>query len=451
LCVMLVLIAEVLVFIPSAANFRRAWLEERIERAQTASLAVEASPSFEISDDLSRELLANAEVLGVALKRDGQRQLILAGEYEGEMPVSIDLRETSLLHHVGATLALPFHPRGRILRLLAEPRLAGGEFIEVVVREAPLRDAMIAYSLRVLALSLIIALFVAAGMYLVLNRFLVWPLRRLVADMVAFRNDPSSIGERSAMRRADEFGLAEAEFSQMREQVREALREKARLATLGEAVAKINHDLRNVLTAAHLISDRLRLHVDPQVSGRAERLVRSIDRGVRLAEDVLRYGRAEEGRAQPASIALRPLIEDAFQDASAAIEVPTGLDLDVDPELLILADPDHVHRIALNLIRNAVQAMAKNSETRGRPGVVHISAYAEGQHVVVAIRDEASGIPDHLRERLFIPFESRSREGGSGLGLAIARQLAEANEGSLALKTTGSDGTVFEVRLPTST
>jgi signal transduction histidine kinase len=449
ICIILVLIAEILVFIPSAANYRLNWLSERVERAQTASLAVEAAPDFEVTEELAGELLANAEVLFVALKRNGERQLILMGETNGFPVITHDLREETYLQSITAALLTLFQSRQRNLRILAEPRLEGGEFIEVLMPAAPLHDAMISFFQRILVLSIIIALVVASGLYLVLDRLLVRPIRRLVRGMSQFRVHPERVELDSAHSgRMDELGVAETELAMLRQQVRSALHERERLAGLGEAVAKINHDLRNVLTSAHLVSDRLRHHSDPAVSARAERLVRSIDRGVRLAEDVLRYGRAEEGAGDPQIVRLRPLLEDAFQDASAASEQPTGLDLDIDPDLTAFADPDHIHRISLNLMRNAVQAMAAGSEERGRPGVLQVSARKDGDSICVIIRDEAGGIPENVRERLFRPFEARKSKGGSGLGLAIARQLARANSGEVTLGTTGPKGTTFELRLP---
>lgn len=448
LCVVLVLLAEIMVFIPSAANFRRAWLEERVDRAQTASLAVEASPSFEISEDLSRELLANAEVLAVALKRDGQRQLILAGVPSDLQVVTLDLREEGPVAGIGATLATPFQPP-RLLRVLDEPRLAGGEFIEVLVPEAPLRADLAAFCGRVAILSLIIAAVVAGGFYFLLNRFLVRPIRRLAGDMARFRADPHQPSlDHDPSGRADELGLAEEEFALLRDQLREALRARERLAGLGEAVAKINHDLRNILTSAHLVSDRLRLHADPAVASRAERLVRSIDRGVRLAEDVLRYGRADEGAPQPAPVTVRPVIEEAFADASAVASMPTGLEIIEATPTHARVDPDHLHRIVLNLMRNAVQAMATNAGARGRPGMLRVHVSSDADAVQLRLADEGPGMPQGIAAQLFQPFQARGREGGSGLGLAIARQLARANGGNVRLETTGPDGTVFELTLP---
>lgn len=448
LTVLFVLLAEVLIFLPSASNFRRSWLDDRVEAAQIASLAVAAAPDFMVSDELAHELLANAGVTAVAFKRDGQRQLVLSGEMTPNPPVTADLRTMGLWRGMGATLESFFAPEGRYLRIVAEPSMEAGEFIEVVVPEAPLRRALFDFSQRIAALSIFISIITGALVYLTLVFVFVRPMRRFAAAMTSFREDPEDPTRAiEPSGRTDEIGRAERELAMLQAEVRQALRQKERLAALGEAVAKINHDLRNVLTSAQLVSDRLAQSRDPKIQAQGERLVRAIDRGIALAESVLSYGKSEERAPERRAIRLRPALEEAFADAAAAAKAPTGVDMDVADDMEVLADPEQLHRIFLNLMRNAVQAMAAQ-EYRARPGMLSLSAKLNGNgQATVKIADDGPGVPRRVQERLFQPFSGSGRPDGAGLGLSIARELARAQGGEVILAETGRFGSTFEVTL----
>ncbi len=448
LTVVFVMLAEVMIFIPSAASFRMQWLRDRVEAAQTASLAVAAAPDYMVPEDLAAELLANAEVEAVALKRDGERQLILQGDPPPRPPITVDLRESGLWSSLIDTCLTFTAPKGRYLLIVAHPRLEGGEFIEVLAPEKPLRDALIAFSWRIFGVSVLISLFTGGLVFATLSFVFVRPMRRLALAMTAFRAAPQDATRVIVpSKRRDEIGQAEEELAALQEQVRQALRERERLAALGSAVAKINHDLRNILTSAQLVSDRLANNPDPNIRGQGERLVRSIDRGVRLAEEVLKFGRAEETEPDAAPVPLRAAVEDAFADAASAAEAPTGFDLAVADDVTVQADPEHLHRILLNLTRNAVQALA-GQEDRTSPGMVCVRACRDDGAVIIEVIDDGPGVPDRARDSLFTPFAASTRKGGSGLGLSIARELARANHGDLKLAKSGPEGSVFELRLP---
>ena len=145
--------------------------------------------------------------------------------------------------------------------------MGAGDFIEVVLPEAPLRAAMIRYGLNVLGLSVIISMITAALVYFALNGLLVQPMMRITRNMLRFSQNPedaSRIIVPSA--RQDEIGTAERELAHMQVELTQTLQQKSRLAALGLAVSKISHDLRNMLANAQLISDRLE---QPARPGRA--------------------------------------------------------------------------------------------------------------------------------------------------------------------------------------
>jgi signal transduction histidine kinase len=271
-------------------------------------------------------------------------------------------------------------------------------------------------------------------------------MRRFTHAMVAFRENPEDASRIvSPSPRRDEIGTAERELAVMQRDLYGSLQQKNRLAALGVAVAKIQHDLRNILSNAQLASDRLADVDDPVVKRLAPRLVASLDRAVSLATSTLRYGRAEEREPARALVPLLPIVEEAGQSAiDSSRSDGTSLAIHIDPELQIDADPEHLFRIVLNLVRNAVEALV----TRGRGGRVDVTAVRADGAVVLDIRDDGPGVPESVRARLFQPFAGTSRPGGSGLGLAIARDLARSHGGDIALVATDESGSTFRVRIP---
>ena len=235
----------------------------------------------------------------------------------------------------------------------------------------------------------------------------------------------------------------------MQAELRSALHSRARLAQLGEAVAKINHDLRNMLTSAQLASERLSSSDDPRVAQAMPRLERALDRGIALTQGVLSYGRTEEPPPKRVSLLLRPALAAAAEDAGLTpegvrLQLADAADSDLGPR--VLADADQLHRILVNLFRNAREAIEGVPGRDGR-GVVRAEHGRVDGVDIIRLADDGPGIPDRAQARLFQAFGS-GRRGGTGLGLAIARELAQAHGGEPVLLRTGPEGSTFEVRLP---
>lgn len=445
LTVAFVLLAELLIFTPAMTDFRDRWLADRLAVAETAALARDVAEGQSIPAAIDQALLQSANVLAIAVKREGERQVILGlDEPLDSGPVTtIDLRNTSRMAALAGTFRALMTPERRTLRILAAPRILQGEFIEVVTPEAPLKAAMWAYARQTLWLSVLVSIATGALVFWTLARQIVFPIRRLTRSIEDFRAAPED--ETRTIRlsgRSDEIGRAEHALADMEQELRGALRSRERLAQLGGAVAKINHDLRNTLSAAQIVSERLVNSDDPKVRQAAPRLERALERAIGLAEATLRYGRAEEPAPVIAPHEVRPLLEEAAREALEG-RSDISLDLSAPTGLIVLADADYVHRILLNLLRNAAQALA------GRDGAsVALSARPARDAVIFTVADNGPGIPEKVRARLFQPFASANRSGGSGLGLAIARELARAQGGEVALLRSHASGTVFELRLP---
>jgi signal transduction histidine kinase len=340
-----------------------------------------------------------------------------------------------------------------MLRVVERPdrELSSGDFIEIVLPTAPLRASLWAYLVQVVLVSVLISAIAGIVVYLLLASLLVRPIRRITLAMERFRarpEDPTARLEPS--RRRDEIGRAELELDRMQEDLLASLQSRARLAALGEAVAKINHDLRNMLTSAQIASERLASSTDPRVAQAMPRLERALGRAVKLAEGVLAYGRSEEPAPQRAPTPLRPALEAAAEDAGLTDTSPGGgvrLTVKAPRGMTLDADADQVHRLLVNLFRNAREAIAAAGSPNG-PGVVGVTASAEDGLAVLLIADNGPGIPERVQERLFQPFSGSGRAEGSGLGLAIAHELARAHGGALDLVSTGSKGSTFALRLP---
>lgn len=440
-----VLLAEVLILVPSVARYRETYLFSRLERAQIASLAVEAGGGM-VSPDLEQELLENAGVLNVVLRRDDLRQLVLNSPIPAPVAATYDLREATLAVLLRDAILRLWDPEPRIIRVIGAPVQGGGTLIEFTMHTGPLRHEMIETGLRVLTLSAVIAGLTAGLLFLAVRRVLLLPIRGLVGSMRAYADAPED-GRRvlTPTARLVELREAETALNRMQTQLTGALRQKERLAQLGTAVAKVSHDLRNMLTTAQLLADRMELSRDPAVQRAAPKLVASISRAVSLCEGTLAFGRAEEPPPRLQLIALDPLVRDVFEsDALAPGAEMITHRAAIPPGLRLRADPEQLYRILSNLVRNAHEAIAAT----GRPGEIAVIAREEDAVWRLTISDTGPGLPQKARDNLFRAFQGGIRKGGTGLGLAIAADLARGHGGQLDLLRSDGSGTTFELILP---
>ena len=440
-----VLLSEVLIYVPSIARFRLQFLESHITRAQIATLAVEASPDNSVPQMLESELLENAGVLTVALRRDDARYLMLGGALSEPVDAKFDLRNVSAYAAVRDALSAMIQgsqDSPRRIRVISAPDNARSGVIDMVMLETPLRTAMYEYSRNILALSLIISVITAGLIYIALHRLLVRPIRAITHSMERFRTQPEDVGNTIIpSQRSDEIGTAETELAAMQQVVRQALQQKKHLAELGGAVSRISHDLRNILAHAQLVSDRLSALKDPTVRQLTPGLIQSVGRAIDLCTNTLSYSRADSSPPRRVSFELTPLIE----EIGHALAIPGSADIawhnEVPPELEINADPDHIFRIVQNLGRNAVQAIQKT-------GYIRIRAEQGSDGTTIDIEDNGPGIPEQARAQLFEPFAGTFKQGGTGLGLTIARELTLAHGGELQLVRSDRHGTLFRITLP---
>jgi signal transduction histidine kinase len=444
LTVVFVMLAEVLIFVPSIARFREDYLLLRLEKAQIASLALLATDGM-LSEELEAELLTNAGVLNVVLHRNQVRQLILSSPMVDDISGTYDLRMATPWHLIRDALAVLADNSEPTIRVLGNPVQDAGLLIEVSMKSGPLRQAMFDYGLRILALSAVISAVTASLLFFAVRRLLVVPIRNVVRHMAYYAEAPEDARRVIAPTSSVvEIHEAEAALQSLQKQMTGALRQKERLAQLGSAVAKISHDLRNILTTAQLFADRIERSADPAVARTAPKLVGSITRAVSLCESTLAFGKAEEPPPRLSRLPLRPLIEEIIE-AEALGERPgiTCL-IDVPAALTLRADSEQLYRVLANLMRNAMQAI----EAMGKGGEIEISGGETDVDWWIKVGDTGPGLPARARDNLFTAFTGGTRKGGSGLGLAIAQELVKGHGGRVELLRSDETGTQFIIHLP---
>lgn len=444
LTIIFVMLAEVLIFVPSIARFREEFLNTRLERAQIASLVLLADA--DVTPHLQDELLRNAGVYNVVLRRDEARQLVLSSPVPQPVAATFDLRDAPALTLIRDALTRLAEPAPQVIRVIGQPVRMGGLLIEITLDSDDLRSAMIDYGLRILWLSLVISVTTALLLFWAVQCFIVRPIKRVVGNMQAYAAAPEDVRqviEPSAAIR--DLREAEETLQSLQTQLTGALRQKEHLAQLGGAVAKVSHDLRNILTSAQLFTDRLELSEDPRVQRMAPKLVNSLTRAVHLCEATLAYGKAEEPGPTLAQVRLAEVVDDVFDsERLSAQEMQVTFENGVPGGMMLRADAEQLHRVIANLVRNARQAIVNT----GAAGAITVSADEDARGWIIRVRDTGPGLPPKAREHLFKPFQGGATKGGTGLGLSIAAELVRGHGGDLSLEQSDARGTVFRIKLP---
>ncbi len=445
----LILASLVLIYPLLAAGYRDSWLSERAQAAQIASLAVEAAPDGRVSDELSLELLDRAQVVAVVILAEDRREMVLAPSIRIDGPIiPVEIDGQSVLSAIGGAFSNLTAPEGRFLQINISNARSADEDMEVIVPEAPLRADLIGYSRNLLLVWLVVSAFVGAVIYFALYGWFVRPMRELTSAIVRFGEAPE--GPESHVSASGSYEMREAHdaLKAMREAVSASFRQRKRLADLGEVVAKINHDLRNSLTTAQIVSEGLAQSKDPRVRSAAPRLERAIQRAVGLAESTLSYGKAEPPGPQLQDVDVAPLLNDAVEEALESWP-HVRAEVAATENLTARVDPDHFHRIISNLCRNAARAMTERGNGN-QGGVVRITGARENGAILLEVADEGPGIPERVLPKLFQPFAGSSSRDGAGLGLAISRELARGMGGDLELAHTCEKGATFLLRAPSA-
>ena len=450
LTIPLVMIAAVLLYVPAIANFWVNRLNDRVAAANTAALVLDAAPLGMVPDSLSRQILKSINARAVAIKMGQQRRLLASDNIPAAIEHDIDLRDMTAWEAITGSFRMMLETGNQAIRIVG-PGVGNAQFIEIVTDELPLRKQMYRFSRNLVVVALIIAVLTAGLVYLALHYLFVRPMRRLTASLVGFHENPeSSAGIIVPSQRSDEIGVAERELSDMQRDLMSMLNQKSRLAALGLAVSKINHDLRNLLASAQLLSDQLASVPDPRVQRFAPKLVRSLERAIAFCQSTLSYGRAQEAAPDRRMILIEPVVLEVRETAGLASDVSIAWVAAIERGLAVDADPDQLFRVLLNLVRNAAQALESHSSGQGSQGgaqQIRITGKREGAVAIIEVSDTGPGVPQKTREHLFEAFQTSGRPGGSGLGLAIAAELVRAHGGEIHL-VEGTIGATFRIVIP---
>lgn len=445
LTILFVMATGVAGFVPSLATFRLRFLEDRLTTAQAASVLLDSDAWRDVSRATQDELLRYVGATAIVLHTGPATRLLAASEMPSAVDDTVDLSQSDTVSSIAAAFRTLTAFEPRTLRVIGPPH--EGSSLELVISDRPLRAALLHFAGSILVLSAAISLLAAIPIYIALQRLFVRPLRSLSAAMVRFSEDPEDQSRiMTPSGRADEIGVAEHELSAMQRQLSDMLTEKRHLADLGLAVSKVNHDLRNMLAAAQLFSDRIAALPDPAVQRFAPKLIATLGRAIDYCQTTLAYGRAREREPARRLVALTRVARDVVEvlgldnhaTIACVIAVPGGFEID--------SDPDQLYRVLLNLVRNAMQAMEGDDD----PAVIRrltIEAERQGSVALVRVRDTGPGVPEKAKASLFQAFQGGVRPGGTGLGLAIAAEIVRAHGGQIALVEEGP-GAVFEIVIP---
>ena len=221
-----------------------------------------------------------------------------------------------------------------------------------------------------------------------------------------------------------------------------------RMAAIGETTAALSHSIKNILQALRGGADVVEMGLKANnllQSTKGWRVVdRNLDKIYNLTMNLLAYSKEREPLLQ--LVNPNKLIAECVELTASAAGAKGAMVLaDVDPDHpAIPLDPDGMHQVLMNLLSNALDAVEP-----GR-GLIRIICRYEAEHQtsVIEVIDNGTGIPPTMAGHLFELFHSTKGNRGTGLGLAVARKIVQEHEGSISVKSSPADGTIFTIRLP---
>lgn len=463
LMILSVFIAEVIIFVPSVANKRQQWLNAVHKMVASSSLLLNDD---NFGDPLSQEtqetLLRSTGTSAIIIHQGEKTKTLAAIPQPQKVTHYIDLTENNMLHQFNEAISSLLFGGGRVLQI-SGPAGLSGEIVDIIMNEAPLHSYLVKNARIIAIVSLIISLIAASLIYRIIHVMLLRPVRHMHFNMIEFAQNPEDPSLNIPFTdRKDELGVAQNRLAQIQAHLQSLFHRQKHLADLGLAVSKINHDMRNILASAQLLSDRLEDSKDPVVRSFAPRLIRTLNRAISYAETVITYGRTQELPSERMRIPLHPLVADVAETlaipAASGIEfrnlVPKDFYADMDQEQMI--------RVLTNLCRNSVQAMSADLNILSHPAVkgqillhqdrktksLTITAGRIGATAIISVADTGPGLSQKARDNLFKAFHGSTRSDGAGLGLVIAQDLVRAHGGTIELREDYTEGAAFEIRIP---
>lgn len=275
----------------------------------------------------------------------------------------------------------------------------------------------------------------------------------MVASCVYATRDLRKLSEKQALaevatvREKDKSLALDAAMSELRRSQESVLRSE-KLAAVGKLAASVGHELRNPLAAvrnahtyiAKKVSDPANGFTDPRLKQFSEVVDRELANCSRIISDLLDFARERPPVLRPTP--LKPLVDDAISVIPPRANVTLINDIRVDLPVPNL-DGDQFRQVLINLVQNAAEAVP-----RDQAGEVRVEASGGGfEPWSITVRDNGSGIPEHLLEDIFQPlFTTKTK--GTGLGLAIVAGMVKRHGGFIRVDSEVGKGTTFIIELP---
>ena len=445
----LAVICELTVLIPSIANFEKNWIQNKFSEVEFDIKYLMSSKNIPLGlkEDIRKHLTESVKVESVAV-RDGQTstQIDVHGLPDG-IDKEYDLSNGSMLKLLTQSIDTLLFGDNRVLEITGISQLNESSLLEVTLMESHLRGDLINFTLRTLGFSIPILIVISAVVFFLLQYMFVRPVQRLSDSIGRFAANPEDLDKViTPSNRTDEIGLAEQSLVEMEHRLVSTIREHRHLANLGLAVSKINHDLRNMLASAQLLLERLEDLPDPTVQRLAPKIILTLDRAVAYTRAVIDYGKTTEAPPRREVVLLSPLVDEVGELLSLDSNEKVKWENQVSNEIEVDADPEHLFRILMNLCQNSLQAM----ESKKTPVIlkqITVSAERLGSVVQIQVTDTGPGVPYMARDKIFHAFQSSFKTDGFGLGLSIAAELVEAHGGKIMLKESDT-GAIFEISIP---
>ncbi len=446
LTVAVILAIELMVLLPGLGRLRTDWMWERVTHAQLLIYAT-AATGTQVAPDVRDHMLDYAGVSSISYQAPGQAvpALVLRSTQVLAQPMDvIDVADETIPYSTWQALRRVAGLGEAAVDISAPSPLEPGAVVEVQADAGPLTLELRNDTVHVFTLTVIVALVTGLLVFAVLDRLLVRPMRVITTSIINFREDPEQ-DEASdlawlAARPEDDISTAARELKIMQDEMRAALWRNARLAAVGTAVAKISHDLRNILSTALLVADRLQSVDDPTVQRATRTFIPAVERAAQLVTRTVDFAREGPPPITRTAVELSDLTEEAI-----SVVRPMNPDVrfvnEVPEDLVLPLDRAQIYRVLVNLMKNAAEAGAKT---------IRLATDRDGVVTQLRVSDDGPGLPLRVQDNLFKPFTSSGRYGGTGLGLAIARDLIRAHGGDLVLQETGPRGTIFCMDLTTS-
>lgn len=446
LTVMFVLLAETVLFMPSLGRWLEQELNDRLSDGHLAIRTLEVVPDAMPTGALTDELLAHVDADLVAFRAPGQPKLALFRDPSLRADSSIDLRRTNIFQLSAFAWKLMLdHRADAIVRVVGTSPVDPMAEIELLLGQQRICANLRSYALRIALLSMFIGLVTGFLLYLTLRWLIVRPVVRLTQAVQDFAEHPEVAHvPQAGTKRRDEIGTAFRQLDAMQTTVRAALAQNRRLASLGTGVAKISHDLRNLLTTSLLITERMQASQDERIAKAAPRLSESIERAATLTHTIVQHAREGLPPLSVEPVVLKPFfggVIDRVRQRWGPEGKVVSLIEDYQTKTASL-DPLQIERVLNNLLDNAFEAGADK---------VDLQAIATAQSLTIIVSDDGAGIPDAAVAHLFDAFKGSTKRGGTGLGLHNSAEIIFAHRGSIELTATGQDAegpTTFRIELP---